>query len=310
MKKQHHHSNQPQPHEQQQQQKAPKQPQQQQQQQQQQPVQQQALNQNQASKQKLISKTHIQNKTELFTTAPANSSNSKPAPQIKILARNTTLNATTNPTAATTSATATTSNKNTALSSIKTQPNASPYKSSGDQQNFAALFKQSPASTTQTPSNYNKNANTSQNYQRNTNTNNNNNNNNNNNYHPSSNNASLMEILKNSSFSNKQTPQVPVGTTTELSPAPSSLPIPFGLSTGNSNSNAGTSARRNILLEQLGLTPNSGAKQAANATMFTQDFLNSTQSLPVGLHQSTTSSSETVKQNNPLAKLFPSAHTK
>jgi hypothetical protein len=230
-------------------------------------------NQSQSNKQKLISKTHIQSKQDQFQVN-STVTNSKPAPQIQILSRNSNLN---NPNS-------NANNKNLALSSLANTGNqtssaafnafSSPQKSNPPE-NYASLFKQQQQSSSTL------NQNKSQNYQKN--------------------NSSLMEILKNSSFSNKQTPQVPVGTTTELSPAPSSLPIPiaFGFSSSSSSS------RRNILLEQLGISSSSNTVEsnnrlasAANSLVFSQDFLNSTSSLPVGLHQSSSS-----HHNNPLALL-------
>jgi hypothetical protein len=192
-------------------------------------------------------------------------------------------------------------NKNLALSALANTGNqtssaafnafSSPQKSNPPE-NYASLFKQQQQSSSTSNQNKNGSSNhSSQNYQKN---------------NATHNNSSLMEILKNSSFSNKQTPQVPVGTTTELSPAPSSLPIPiaFGFSSSTTAASVTPSSRRNILLEQLGISSSSNTTEshnrlatAANNLVFSQDFLNSTSSLPVGLHQSSSS------QHNPLAVL-------
>lgn len=170
------------------------------------------------------------------------------APQIQILSRNSNL-------------------KNTAITSLNTS-NTTP-RSNPPPENYASLFKPStPLQQPQQQQQHFKSSYQLQKTQAHTNT--------------------LMNILKNSSFSNKQTPQVPVGTTTELSPAPSQLPIPFGL-----NTNAASTTRRNILLEKLGISSKPAGSSIADTANFhfTQDFLNSTNSLPVALHQSTTNSS-------------------
>jgi hypothetical protein len=238
----------------------------QQQQQQQQPEQ--GPEPHQPSKQKLISKSQLQNNID--------------QPQIQILSRN-------KPNEAKPSATPS-----------KSQPHEQANKSANNQtphKDLASLFK--PPNKTHTPdSNSHLSSKNRANFSNNSNSTNGLGNNNNN----SSSNNVLLGILKNSSFTSITTPVVPVGTS-EQSPAPSQLPIPFGLSPSAKNS-----ARRNVLLDKLGVaTATTSTSTPPSACSFANalnnaDYLNSMNSLPVNLF------SEPDKPfKDPLAVLFPNS---